>query len=264
MSEFEDRSAKGFLGLLEIIDRLRGPGGCPWDREQTHESLRPYLIEETYEVLDSIDRKAYQELKKELGDVLLHIVFHARMASEEGLFNMADVLEAINAKLIHRHPHVFGEKKVDSAEEVLVQWEKIKLNEDHKPRLLEGVPIHQPALNRALRVQEKAAGVGFDWPSADPVWGKIDEELEELRTEVKENDREKMEEEFGDLLFSMVNLGRKLGLNPEEALRGSCAKFTRRFGYIEEQLMAQGKTLHDSNLTEMDELWEKAKRDSSV
>jgi MazG family protein len=253
--------ASHFTQLLNIMNRLRAPDGCPWDREQTHESLRPYLIEETYEVLDSIDRKAYQELKKELGDVLLHIVFHAKIASEENLFDMGDVIEEINTKLIRRHPHVFGDAKVEGARHVERQWEKIKLNEDHKPRLLEGVPIHQPALNRAFRVQEKAAGVGFDWPEVEPVWGKIREELNELQHEVELKDREKMEEEFGDLLFSMVNLGRKLKVNPEDALRRSVAKFSSRFAYIEEELMAAGKTLHDSTLEEMDVLWEKAKRE---
>ena len=246
-----------FEQLVSIMQRLRAPDGCPWDREQTHESLRPYLIEEMYEVLDSIDRKAYGELKKELGDLLLHIVFHAQLASEEKLFAIEDVLREINEKLIRRHPHVFGDAKVDGARHVERQWEKIKLNEAHKPKLLEGVPKHQPALNRAFRVQEKAAGVGFDWPSAEPVWKKVREELDELQHEVDHEEREKMEREFGDLLFSMVNLGRKLGLNPEDALRGSTESFMRRFAYIEEQL---GKPLHDATLEEMDKLWEEAKK----
>lgn len=251
------RTGRLFERLVEIMHRLRAPDGCPWDIEQTHESLRPYLIEETYEVLDSIDRKQYGELKKELGDLLLQIVFHAQLAAEEKLFAIEDVLSEINDKLVRRHPHVFGDAKVDGARHVERQWEKIKLSEAHKPKLLEGVPKHQPALNRAFRVQEKAAGVGFDWPSAEPVWKKVREELDELQHEAHHNEREKMESEFGDLLFSMVNLGRKLGINPEDALRSSTESFMRRFAYIEEQL---GKPLHEATLEEMDELWEEAKK----
>ena len=249
-----------FLRLIEIMRRLRAPEGCPWDREQTHESLRPYLIEETYEVLDSIDRRHYEELKKELGDVLLHIVFQAQLAKEEQLFTIHDVLREINEKLIRRHPHVFADGKVESTADVLKQWEQIKLQEQTKPRLLDGVPKAQPALNLAYRVQEKAAGVGFDWPDVQPVWLKLREEIDELEYEVKAGDRARMEHEFGDLLFSMVNLGRKLGMNPEDALRTSVHSFTRRFGYIEDQLAERGRGLHDSSLDEMDALWDAAKQ----
>lgn len=254
------KSAEEFIRLLEIMSRLRAPDGCPWDREQTHRSLRPYLIEEMYEVLETIDRESYGELKKELGDLLLQIVFHCQLGQEEGLFDAADVIRAINEKLIRRHPHVFGEATAENSGEVLRQWEKIKLNEDHRPKLLEGVPISQPALNRAFRVQEKAAGVGFDWPDVEPVWGKIAEELGELKEEVAKGDLRAIEDEMGDLLFSMVNLSRKLKVNPEDALRGTIAKFTRRFSYIEDTLEAQGKTLHDSTLDEMDGLWNEAKK----
>ncbi|MCC6477377.1 nucleoside triphosphate pyrophosphohydrolase [bacterium] len=239
---------------------LRAPDGCPWDREQTHESLRPYLIEETYEVLDSIDRGAYAELKKELGDLLLHIVFHARLAEEEGLFTLADVLTEINEKLIRRHPHVFGEAKVETTDDVNKQWERIKLAEAGKPSLLSGVPKHQPALNRAYRVQEKAAAVGFDWPDVTPVWQKLREEVDELEAEVSTGQRIKIEKEFGDLLFSMVNLGRKLGIHPEEALRATIEKFTTRFNYIEETLRSEHVDLHHAGLERMDELWNEAKR----
>lgn len=249
-----------FARLLEIMRRLRAPDGCPWDREQTHESLRPYLIEELYEVLDSIDRKAYGELKKELGDLLLHIVFHCQMASEAGLFDIAAVLHSINEKLIRRHPHVFAGAAVTDARHVERQWEKIKLQEDHKPRLLEGVPKHQPALNRAFRVQEKAAGVGFDWPNVTPVWGKLREEMDELQVEAERGERELIEREVGDLLFSAVNLARKLNVNPEDALRTAIEKFTRRFEYIEDSLAARGRALHDATLEEMDALWDEAKR----
>jgi tetrapyrrole methylase family protein / MazG family protein len=253
-----------FARLLDIMRRLRAPNGCPWDREQTHQSLRPYLIEEMYEVLDTIDREAFPELQKELGDVLLQIVFHCQLASEEGLFDAAAVVESLCDKLIHRHPHVFGDSKVTDSDHVLRQWEKIKLNEPHRPRLLDGVPSSQPALNRAFRVQEKAAGVGFDWPSVEPVWAKVHEELEELKAEVAAGDHAAIESEIGDMLFSMVNLARKLKVNPEDALRTSIAKFTRRFAYIEDTLLSQGRTLHDSTLEEMDKLWDQAKGNEPV
>lgn len=253
--------AREFLRLIDIMRKLRSPkGGCPWDRQQTHESLRPYMIEETYEVLDSIDRGEYGELKKELGDVLLHIVFHAQLADEEQLFSMHDVLVGINEKLIRRHPHVFADGKVETTDDVNRQWERIKLNEQHKPRLLDGVPKAQPSLNRAFRVQEKAAAVGFDWPDAEPVWQKINEEIAELKHEVAAGDKQKMESEFGDLLFSMVNLGRKLGIHPEESLRQTIAKFTTRFRFIEESLERAGVDIHQSSLEEMDKLWELAKQ----
>jgi tetrapyrrole methylase family protein / MazG family protein len=249
-----------FLRLIEIMRRLRAPDGCPWDREQTHESLRTYLIEETYEVLDTIDRQHYEELKKELGDLLLHIVFHAQLAAEEQLFSIQDVMREISDKLIRRHPHVFGDSKVDSSDEVLKQWEQLKLKERIRPRLLDGVPKAQPALNRAFRVQEKAAGVGFDWPDVAPVWSKLREEIDEFQHEVERGDAVKMEHEFGDLLFSIVNLGRKLRLNPEDALRTSIDSFTRRFGFIEDQLAERGRGLDNSSLDEMDALWNEAKR----
>ncbi len=217
-------------------------------------------MEEMYEVLDILDREAYGELKKELGDLLLQIVFHCQLAYEEGLFEAADVIHEINEKLIRRHPHVFGEAKVDSARSVERQWEKIKLNEPHRPKLLEGVPQSQPALNRAFRVQEKAAGVGFDWPNVEPIWDKISEELAELKQEIARSNSGAIEDEIGDILFSIVNLSRKLGVNPEDALRGTVSKFMRRFAYIEEKLTERGIALHDSTLEEMDALWEEAKK----
>ncbi len=258
------QAAGEFARLVHIMAKLRAPDGCPWDREQTHESLRPYLIEETYEVLDSIDRKAYGELKKELGDLLLHIVFHAKLAEEEELFHIGDVLHEISEKLIRRHPHVFGDAVVNSTDDVNKQWEKIKLDETHRPQLLSGVPKNQPALNRAFRVQEKAAAVGFDWPSDAPVWEKLTEEIAELKSEVAKGDRKRMETEFGDLLFTMVNLGRKLDLHPEEALRGAIQKFTNRFGQIELDLKEEGIPLHEAGLEKMDKLWDKAKERETV
>lgn len=261
---FTDQAAAEFARLAHIMAALRAPDGCPWDREQTHESLRPYLIEETYEVLDSIDRKAYVELKSELGDLLLHIVFHARLAEEEQLFTLVDVLQKINEKLIRRHPHVFGDAVVNSTDDVNKQWEQIKLAETDRPQLLSGVPKHQPALNRAYRVQEKAAAVGFDWPSDEPVWQKLSEEIDELRHELSAGRRERIEAEFGDLLFTMVNLGRKLNIHPEEALRTSIEKFTNRFGQIELDLREAGIPLHEAGLEKMDELWNLAKSREGV
>ncbi len=257
--ERDVETAREFVRLVEIMRKLRAPDGCPWDREQTHESLRPYLIEETYEVLDSIDRGRYDELKKELGDLVLHIVFHSQLAEEERLFSIADVLHEINEKLVRRHPHVFGENKLQSSEQVKVQWEKLKLEEVHKPRLLEGVPANQPALNRAYRVQEKAAGVGFDWPDVEPVWGKIHEEIKELRDEIRLGRTQNVAKELGDLLFSIVNLSRKLKVNPEDALRISVNSFMRRFGYIEDRLAEQERGAHQASLEELDLLWEEAK-----
>jgi len=253
------KSGDEFERLIGIMARLRAPGGCPWDREQTHESLRPYLVEEAYEVLDAVDRQAYAELQKELGDLLLQIVFHARIAEEEGLFAIEDVLRSLNDKLISRHPHIFGGKKLDKAGEVVRQWEHIKLNEGEKKSLLDGVPRAQPALNRAFRVQEKAAGVGFEWPHIEGVWDKLEEEVGELRAATEHEDSRKREEEFGDLLFSLVNLGRYLKINPEDALRRTVGKFIQRFQYIETALSRRGRSLAESSLEEMDELWEESK-----
>lgn len=255
-----DDCSSAFSELIRIMAELRGPGGCPWDKQQTHETLQPYLIEETYEVLDSIDRKAYGELRKELGDLLLQVVFHAQLASEESLFTITDVIREINAKLIHRHPHVFGDVKIQTTDQVNEQWERLKFSEKRRQTgLLGGVPENQPALNRAYRVQEKAAAVGFDWPDTTPVWDKIAEELEELKQEIKTGDREHAEKEFGDVLFSLVNLGRKLRLNAEDSLRRTVSVFIQRFRFIEEKLEDQGKTLTSATLEEMDDLWNRAK-----
>jgi len=247
-----------FTQLLSILQRLRSPDGCPWDREQTFASLRPYLLEETYEILETIDEKRYAQLKEELGDLMLHIIFQAQIASEMDLFDIADVLETINQKLIRRHPHVFGDVKVENARQVERNWESIKLDESEK-RLLGGVPNTLPALLRAFRVQEKAAGVGFDWKRDREVIKKILEEIKELRRAKASGNQEKITEEFGDLLFSIVNLARFWKLSPEDALRKTIEKFIRRFNYIEETLKAQGKDIQKSTLAEMDALWEEAK-----
>ncbi len=247
-----------FQELVSILERLRSPQGCPWDREQTFASLRPYLLEETYEILETIDEQRYAQLKEELGDLLLHIVFQAQIAREMGYFDIADVIQAINSKLIHRHPHVFGEAKVENAREVEKNWESIKLGESEKT-VLGGVPRSQPALLRAFRVQEKAAGVGFDWEEVEDVLKKVAEEIQELQEAKLQGDQEKVEEEFGDLLFSLVNLARFWGISPEDALRGTVQKFTRRFNYLEATLKSQGRDIRQSTLAQMDALWEEAK-----
>ncbi len=247
-----------FRELVAILEKLRGPDGCPWDREQTFASLRPYLLEETYEILEAIDEKKYARLKEELGDLILHIVFQAQVAKEDNLFDIDDVLRGINKKLIDRHPHVFGDVEVESTREVLENWEKIKLGEGEK-RLLSGVPKHLPSLLRAFRVQEKAAGVGFDWDSDRDVIAKILEEIKELRRTRETNDQEKIEEEFGDLLFAIVNLARFWKVTPEESLRNAVEKFIRRFSYIEDTLKVQGRDVRDATLAEMDAIWDKAK-----
>ncbi len=251
-------AARRFQELVDILKRLRGADGCPWDREQTFASLRPYLLEETYEILESIDQERYAELQEELGDLLLHIAFQAQIAEELGLFDFAEVLSSINQKLIRRHPHVFGDIKVENARQVEKNWESLKLKEPDKT-VLGGVPKQLPALLRAFRVQEKAAGVGFDWENVQDVLNKVKEEIEELQTALAQGQQDKVVEEFGDLLFALVNLGRFWRISPEEALRGTVEKFMRRFNYIETELKAQGRDIHKSSLQEMDRLWEEAK-----
>ncbi len=243
------------LALLAILDRLRAPDGCPWDREQTSQSLIPYLLEETYEVIESIEAQNNQELKEELGDLLLHILMQCKIAEEAGLFSLADSMEAITAKLINRHPHVFGTDQAEGAFHAKQNWESAKIREKERDSLLDGVPRNLPALTRARRIQEKAAYVGFDWDQVEPVWAKVHEELEELTRAHQAGDRAAVEEELGDVLFSLVNLGRFLGLSSEEALRRTIAKFEYRFRKIEEELKRRGKSPGESTLEEMDEIW---------
>ena len=252
-----------FEDLVQIMARLRGENGCPWDRQQTHESIKPYLLEETYEVLESIDENDPEKLREELGDLALQVVFHAQMAEEAGLFTIADVLRGINEKLRRRHPHIFGDVKADTAQEVLFNWEQIKKKEREKTQgrasLLDGVPRELPALLRAHRLQEKASRVGFDWSEAREVYQKVEEELSELRTAMEGEQPERIEAELGDLLFSLVNLGRFIAVNPEEALRKTIARFIARFQYIEEELARRGTAPGDVTLHEMDALWAEAK-----
>jgi len=252
-----------FGELVQIMARLRGENGCPWDREQTHASIKPYLLEETYEVLESIDENDPVKLEEELGDLALQVVFHAQMADEAGLFTIADVLRGINEKLRRRHPHIFGDVKADTAQEVLFNWEQIKKLEREKAQghasLLDGVPRELPALLRAHRLQEKASRVGFDWNEARQVFQKVEEELAELQAAMESEQPDRMEAELGDLLFSLVNLGRFIAVNPEDALRKTIARFIARFQYIEEELARRGKAPGQVTLEEMDALWAEAK-----
>jgi tetrapyrrole methylase family protein/MazG family protein len=247
--------------LVEVMKKLRGKDGCPWDREQTHESLKPYLIEEVYEVFDAIDRKDDVELKEELGDLLLQIVFHAQLASEEQRFTINDVAQTIVMKLKRRHPHVFGGEQVDNADEVLQNWEAIKKKEG-KVSVLDGIPKELPALLKARRIQEKVKRVGFDWDAPEPVFEKVIEEVSELKKAVAEGNKGLIEEEFGDILFSLVNVSRFLKIDAEEALRQTVNKFEKRFRYIEKKINENGsKPIQDYSLQELDALWEESKND---
>ncbi|MEE4310874.1 MAG: nucleoside triphosphate pyrophosphohydrolase [candidate division KSB1 bacterium] len=249
-----------FGRLLEIMETLRGDDGCPWDREQTFESLRQYLLEETYEVLELIDEGRFDELKNELGDLLLQVIFQSQIASEENRFNIEDVIRVINGKLIHRHPNVFGDVEIKNAEEQTVNWEKMKRKEGKKS-VIDGVPTALSSLLRAHRLQGKASTVGFDWNSIEPVWDKLYEEIEELKKAISSAERDKIEEEFGDVLFSMVNLSRFIKVNPEDALRIAIKKFIRRFHGVENRLASQGKKIHETSLEEMDEIWNDLKNE---
>lgn len=247
---------KALERLLNIMDELREQ--CPWDRKQTMQTLRHLTIEETYELGDAILDNDLDEVKKELGDLLLHIVFYAKIGSETQDFDIADVANGICEKLINRHPHIYGDVKVQNEEEVKQNWETIKLKEGKKS-VLEGVPNSLPALVKANRIQEKVAGVGFDWEHPEQVFEKLKEELAELQHEVKQNDMDQMESEFGDVLFSMVNYARFLKINPENALERTNKKFIKRFQYLEGKAKESGKTLREMTLAEMDVFWEEAK-----
>jgi XTP/dITP diphosphohydrolase len=245
-----------FSRLLDIMEELREK--CPWDKKQTLESLRHLTIEETYELADAILENDLQEVKKELGDVLLHIVFYSKIGSEQNAFDIGDVANSISDKLIHRHPHIYGNVKVDSVEDVKRNWEQLKLKEG-KESVLEGVPKSLPAVVKASRIQEKVAGVGFDWEKPEQVWEKVQEELTELNEEIKKDHKENIEKEFGDVLFSMINYARFIGVNPENALEKTNKKFINRFQYLEKAAKKEGKQLADMSLTEMDVYWEKSK-----
>ena len=248
---------KAFERLLIIMDDLRAQ--CPWDKKQTMESLRHLTIEEVYELGDAILDQDLDEVKKELGDVLLHIVFYSKIGSESNAFDIADVCNSISDKLVERHPHIYGDVKVNNEEDVKRNWEQIKLKEGKKS-VLEGVPNSLPALVKANRIQDKVAGVGFDWEKPEQVWEKVEEELQELRNEVQLNNKDQIENELGDVLFSMVNYARFLNINPENALERTNKKFMKRFQYLEAKAKAMNKSLRDMTLAEMDVFWEEAKK----
>lgn len=250
---------KEFKRLLEIMNKLRAE--CPWDKKQNNESLRHLTIEEVYELGDAILNDDNSEIMKELGDIMLHIVFYAKIGEEKGAFNMSDVLRNINEKLIRRHPHIFSDVVVRDEEEVKENWEKIKMKEGRKS-VLEGVPKGLPAMVKAFRMQEKAKGVGFDWNNTEQVWHKVLEEIKEFNEEVKSNSNlDRIEDEFGDILFALINYARFIGVNPENALERTNKKFIKRFNYIEEHAQKEGRSVSDMTLDEMEEIWCKAKKE---
>jgi MazG family protein len=255
-----------FERLVEIMARLRGPDGCPWDREQTFDTIKPYTLEETYEVLDAIDQRDWPELAEELGDLMLQCVFYAQMAAEAGYFQIGDSLDAINEKLVRRHPHVFADALAETPDDVKKRWDEIKAEEkerrNRRPQLLlDGVPRNLPALVEAAQISSKAAGAGFDWENIDQVMAKLDEEVRELdEARTGAGSREDIEHEIGDMLFVIVNIARFLKVDPEQALRKSNAKFRKRFAHVEQSLAGRGKQLAESNLEEMESLWAEAKQ----
>jgi len=253
-----EEKLKAFERLLNIMDDLREK--CPWDKKQTLESLRKLTIEETYELVDAIVENDLEEIKKEIGDIMLHMVFYAKIGSEKGAFDIADSLNAICDKLIFRHPHIYGDVKVSGEEEVKSNWEKLKLKEGKKS-VLEGVPKSLPSMVKANRIQEKARGVGFDWENPNQVWDKVQEELNELKTEIDQKaDYAKIEDEFGDVFFSLINYARFHNIDPETALERTNKKFIYRFQFLEKEAQKKGKQLHDMTLAEMDEIWEESKK----
>lgn len=257
-----------FDEFVTIVKRLRNE--CPWDREQTHESIRHLLLEETYETLEAIDNKNYDELKKELGDLLLHVVFNAVIAEGDGNFDLKGIIETESEKLVSRHPHVFSDVEVSGTKEVLRNWEHIKLNEKGRKSILDGVPKELPSLTRAYRLQEKCSKVGFDWTNDDDTFKKVEEELQEFKHEVDsikekkekidDDEMDKLEKELGDILFAIVNYARHLNINPDDALRKTINKYIKRFNYIEDTLEKRGRKITESNLEEMDAIWNEAKK----
>ena len=253
-----EEKMEAFGHLLDIMDELRVK--CPWDRKQTNESLRTNTIEETYELCEALMREDNQNIKKELGDLLLHIVFYAKIGEEKGAFDIKDVCDSLCQKLIYRHPHVFGEVKAETAGKVEQNWEELKLKEKGGNKtVLEGVPNSLPSLVKAHRIQDKVRNVGFDWEEREQVWDKVQEEFNELKEEIAHKDADKMEAEFGDLFFSLINAARLYKINPDNALERTNQKFIRRFNYLEEHTLKQGRSLKEMTLAEMDALWNEAK-----
>jgi len=252
-----ENQLKAINRLLDIMDDLRAQ--CPWDQKQTFETLRHLTIEETYELGDAVLDNDLNEIKKELGDLLLHIVFYAKIGSEQNAFDMADIANAISDKLVIRHPHIYSDVKVENADDVAQNWEQIKLKEGKKS-VLEGVPKSLPALVKALRIQDKVAGIGFDWENRDQVWEKVQEELTELQVEVQNNNQERKESEFGDVLFALINYARFIDVNPENALENTNKKFIKRFQLMEINITQDGKKIHEMNLQELDIYWNATKQ----
>lgn len=257
----KNQIGKKFIELLEIMEKLRSDDGCPWDKEQTPESILPFFLEEAYEVIESVEEKDWKNLQEEIGDILLHAVFQAKMAEEKNRFGILDSLETITAKLIRRHPHVFGDVPVDAAKSAKQNWESVKHKEKGRESRLDGVPETLPSLIRAQRLQEKASYVGFEWDKIEEVWEKVHEEILELKEAQFEGTHEHIEEEIGDVLFSIVNLSRFLNISSEDALRKTNKKFISRFKKIEKELKNRNRSIEDASLAEMDEIWESVKKD---
>tara|TARA_B100000029_G_scaffold111535_1_gene103539 strand:- start:154 stop:936 length:783 start_codon:yes stop_codon:yes gene_type:complete len=255
----KQHAAEKFVELLEIVEKLRGPDGCPWDKEQTHASLLPYFLEEAYEVMESVEEEDWDTFREELGDIMLHVALQSQIAQEDKKFTVTDALKIVNEKLVRRHPHVFGDKQTDVAFEAKQNWEATKHAEKNRKSRLDGVPPALPALTRAQRLQQKAAYAGFDWEHVDDVWSKLHEEIDELKSAHENGDVDNVKEEIGDVLFSVVNLARYMDIPAEDMLRATNKKFVNRFQKIEEELEAKGKKLEESTLEEMDEIWERAK-----
>ncbi|MBH09746.1 MAG: nucleoside triphosphate pyrophosphohydrolase [Candidatus Marinimicrobia bacterium] len=251
--------AEKFIRLVEIVEILRGPDGCPWDKDQTHESLLPYFLEEVYELIESVDFNDHETFKEELGDIMLHVVLQAQIYRENSDFTLSDSLQIVNDKLVRRHPHVFGGEKTNAAFHAKQNWEAVKHKEKNRESRLDGVPLALPALIRAQRLQEKAAFAGFDWEQIEQVWEKIYEELKELKQAQSNNIKEEIENELGDVLFAIVNLSRFLSISAEDALRKSTQKFNHRFIQVEKQLKKRGQKIDESTIDEMNEIWDMVK-----
>jgi MazG family protein len=266
MAERSAEAGKKFSELVEVMARLRAPGGCPWDRKQTFATIKSYLLEESYEVMDAIDREDWRGLAEELGDLLLQPVFLAEIAAEQGLFTIDESLDAINQKLVRRHPHVFGDAQAETPDDVKVHWERIKKNEKAEQgvappaSILDAVPRNLPALMEADKVSHKAAGLGFDWPDIDGVLDKVREEAQELSAAHEDGNAQHVEHELGDLLFTVVNLARRMKVDPEQALRKSNARFRERFAHVEERVAESGVAFAETPLTQMEEWWQEAKK----
>jgi len=260
-----DAKRYSFQDLREIMAKLRAPDGCPWDREQTHQSIKEYFLEEVYEFLEAVEEGSVPHMREELGDLLLQVIFHAQMASEQDHYDIDDVIQELSDKLVRRHPHVFGEVAVSGSEEVVVNWDAIKNAEKGKETRksrLDGIPVNYPALMKAKKLQVRAAKDGFDWPDAAPIWDKLDEEIGEVKEAIQENDPDHLEDEIGDLLFVAVNLARKLGVDPEIALQRANRKFESRYRGMEALIESRGQKLSDLDLVAQDKLWDEVKRSS--